>query len=76
MEGGESGGGVNPTIDGGLCLPLVFTPLSGASFGGVGGGEGVLPLERKLTTLDGRDGGLAMGGKVADEPLECRFGCW
>lgn len=71
-------GGVSPTIDAGLFLPLDFTPFNGVSFGGVGGGENVFPfpLETRLPTLDGRDGGLTMGGRVTDKFLECRFGCW
>jgi len=73
VEVGESDGGVNPTIDADLCLPLVFTPSSGVSFEGVVDGENVFPLEPRLLTLDGRDGGLTMGARVADKFLECRF---
>jgi len=73
VEGGESDGGVNPTIDAGLCLPLVFTPFSSVSFEGVVGDENVFPLEPRLPTLDGRDGGLTMGARETDEFLECRF---
>ena len=74
VEGGESDG-MNPTTDVGLGLPLVFTPFNGgASFGGVAGGDKVLPSVPRLPTLDGRDGGLTMGAGVADKFLECRFG--
>ena len=68
-------GGVSPTIDAGLSLPLAFTPFNGVSFEGVVDGENVFPLELKLPTLDGRDGGLIMGVRVADKFLECRFDC-
>jgi hypothetical protein len=74
VEGGESGGGVNPTIDADRGLPLVFTPFGDVSLGGVVGGENLFPLEPRLLTLDGRDGGLAIGVRVADKFLECRFG--
>ena len=74
VEGGELDGGVNPTIDADLRFPLVFTPFNGVSFEGVVDGENVFPLEPRLLTLDGRDGGLTMGATVADKFLECRFG--
>ena len=74
VEGRESDEGVNPAIDAGLCLPLVFTPFNGVSFEGVVGGENMFPLEPRLPTLAGRDGGLTMGAKVTDKFLECRFG--
>jgi hypothetical protein len=73
VEGGESGGGVNPTIDVDRGFPLVFTPFNDVSFGDVVGGENVFPLEPRLPTLDGRDGGLTIGAGVADKFLECRF---
>jgi len=72
-EGGELDEGVNPTVDFGLFLLLVFTPFNdGGSFEGVVDGD-VLPLETRLPTLEGRDGGLMMGAGVADKFLECRF---
>lgn len=74
VEGGESDEGVNPTIDAGLKLPLVFTPFNCMSFGGVVGGDNVFPLVPGLPTLGGRDGGLTIGARVADKFLECRFG--
>jgi hypothetical protein len=64
------------TTDAGLRLPLVFAPFNCVSFEGVVDGEDVFPLEPRLPTLDGRDGGLTMGVNVADKVLECRFGCW
>ena len=73
VEGGESDGGVGPTIDADLRLPLVFTPFNGVSFEGVVDGENVFPLELRLLTLDGRDGGLTIGAGVAEKFLECRF---
>ena len=73
-EGGESGGGVSLTTDADFCLPLVFVPFNSVSFEGGVGGEGVSPLEPRLPTLEGRDGGLTMGAAVADRFLECRFG--
>ena len=76
VEGGESDEGVSPTIDAGLRLPFAFTPFDTVSFEGVVDGENVFPFELRLLTLDGRDGGLTMGVKVADKPLECRFDCW
>lgn len=76
LEGGEPDAGPSPTIDAGLCLPLAFTPFSGVSFEGVMDGENVFPLEPRLPTLDGRDGGLTTGVRGADKFLECRFGCW
>ena len=75
-EGGESDEGleVNPTINVGLCLPLMFTPFNnGVSFEDVVDGDDVCSLEPRLPTLDGRDGGLTMGAGVADKFLECRF---
>ena len=75
VEGRESDEGVVPTIDAGLRLPLVFTPFKVASFEGVVDGENVFPLEPRLPTLDGRDGGLTIGARVADKFLECRFDC-
>lgn len=77
VEGGGSGEGVSaPTIDAGLCLPLVFTPFNGVSFEGVVDDESVFPLEPGLPTLDGRDGGLTMGAVVTEKFLECRFDFW
>lgn len=76
LEREEPDEGVSPTTDAGLRLPLVFIPFNGASFEGVVDGENVFPLELRLPTLDGRDGGLTMGVRVDDEPLECRFDCW
>ena len=74
VGGGESGEGVSPTVDVSLCLPLVFTPFNSVSFEGVVDGGNVFPLEPRLPTLDGRDGGLTMGAWVTDKFLECRFG--
>lgn len=76
MESGESNEGVSPTIDVGLRFPLTLTPFNGVSFEGVEDGENVVPLEPRLPTLDGRDGGLTIGTSVADEPLEWRFGLY
>ena len=56
---------MNPTIDAGLYLPLVFISFNGVSFEGVVDGRNVSPLEPRLPTLDGRDGGLTMGARVA-----------
>jgi len=59
---GESDGGVNPTIDAGLCLPLMFIPFNSMSFEGVVDGENVFLLESRLIrragwrTDDGRNG--------------------
>ena len=50
-----------------LCLSNV------ASFEGVVDGEKVFSLEPRLPTLDGRDGELTIGARVADKFLECRF---
>ena len=76
LKMGEPEEGVSPTIDAGLRLPLAFTPFGGVSLDGVEDGENVFPLEPRLPTLDGRDGGLTMGVRVVDELLECRFDCW
>jgi len=65
--------GVNTTIDVGLCFPLVLTPSNSVSFGGVVDGKNIYPLELRLSMLDGRDGGLMMGGGVTDKSPECRF---
>ena len=74
VEGGESeeGLGVNPAIDAGLRLPFVFSPFNRASFVGVVD-ERVFLLEPRLSTLDGRDGGLTMGTAVVDKFLERRL---
>lgn len=76
MEGGGSNEGVSPTIDFGLRFPLTLTPFNGVSLEGVEDGENVVPLEPRLPTLDGRDGGLTIGANVADKFLEWRFDCW
>ena len=60
---------MNPTIDAGLYLPLVFISFDGASSKGVVDGGNAPPLEPRLSKLDGRDSGLTMGARVADKFL-------
>jgi len=74
-EGNESGeeSQVNPSIDASLYLPFVFTSVNGMSFEGVVDGENMFPLELRPLTLDGRDGGLMMGARVAKKFPECRL---
>ena len=76
VEGREFDEGVDPTIDAGLCFPLTFAPFNCVSFAVVEDNENLDPLEPRLPTLDGRDGGLTIGVSVADKFLECRFDCW